>query len=102
MTPLIVLCDPLGAVNEDGTRGPLWSSDCRPASTLKGLCIELLVAGWPLSEMIQLPGAEEPERFSDIYKREVGHLPKRFAPFQRAAKVGHQLANAADPYGLGL
>jgi hypothetical protein len=102
MTPLIVLCDPTGSFNEDGTRGPLWSSDCRPAATLKGLCAELLQAGWPLSTMLKLPNAEEPERFSDVYKREFGYLPKNFAKFQRAAKVAHHLANAADPYNLGL
>jgi hypothetical protein len=101
-TPLIVLYDPLGDITDTGERGPLWSSDCRPAPTLKALCGELLMAGWPLSEMLQLPGEDEPVRFSDLYKKEFGQLPKNFDKFQRAAKVAHQLANAADPYGLGL
>jgi hypothetical protein len=79
-----------------------WSSDCRPAATLKGLCAELLMAGWPLHTMLKLPDDDEPVRFSDLYKREFGHLPKNFEKFQRAAKASHQLANAADPYGLGL
>ena len=55
-----------------------------------------------LSIMLRLPGSEEREQFSDVYKREFGHLPKNFDRHQRAAKVAHQLANAADPYRLGL
>ena len=55
--PLLVLYDPHGS----GERGPLWSSDCRPAPTLKALCGELLMAGWPLSTMLKLPNADEPE-----------------------------------------
>lgn len=101
-TPLIVLHDPFGAVRDDGTYGPLWSSDCRPAPTLKGLCGELLQAGWPLSEMLKLPGEDEPIRFSELYKKEYGHLPKNFDKFARSAKMAHITANAADPYGLGL
>lgn len=101
-TPLLVLYDAHGGITDTGERGPLWSSDCRPAPTLKALCGELLMAGWPLSIMLRLPGSEEPEQFSDVYKREFGHLPKNFDRHQRAAKVAHQLANAADPYGLGL
>jgi hypothetical protein len=101
-TPLIVLYDAKGGITDTGDRGPLWSSNCRPASTLKGLCAELLQAGWPLSTMLRLPGEDDPVRFSDIYKKEYGQLPKNFAKFQHAAKVAHQTANAADPYGLGL
>jgi hypothetical protein len=99
-TPLIVLCDPTGSFNEDGSRGPLWSSDCRPASTLKGLCAELLMAGWPLSTMLLLPGDDdEPVRFSDLYKKECGQLPKNFAKFQREAAMRHHTANAGSSYG---
>jgi hypothetical protein len=101
-TPLLVLHDPFGAVRDDGTDGPLWSSDCRPAPTLKALCGELLMAGWPLSTMLKLPDEEEPVRFSDLYKKEFGQLPKNFDKFARAAKMAHLTANAADPYGLGL
>jgi hypothetical protein len=101
-TPLLVLYDPHGGITDTGERGPLWSSDCRPAPTLKALCGELLQAGWPLSTMLKLPNADEPERFSDVYKREFGQLSKNFDKFTHAAKVAHQLANAADPYGLGL
>ena len=44
-TPLLVLSDAHGGITDTGERGPLWSSDCRPAATLKGLCGELLQAG---------------------------------------------------------
>jgi hypothetical protein len=96
MTPLLVLCDPTGSFNEDGSRGPLWSSDCRPASTLKGLCAELLMAGWGLETMLKLPDADEPERFSDVYKREFGHLPKNFDRHQREAKIRQHMADKRD------
>jgi hypothetical protein len=102
MTPLLVLCDPIGSFNEDGSRGPLWSSDCRPAPTLKGLLAELLQAGWPLHIMLRLPDDDEPVRFYDLYKKEYGQLPKNFAKFQREAAMRHHTANAADPYNLGL
>jgi hypothetical protein len=97
-----VLYDDKGGITDTGERGPLWSSDCRPASTLKGLCAELLQAGWPLSTMLRLPGDDDPVRFSDIYKKEYGQLPKNFAKFRREAAMRHHTANAADPYGLGL
>ena len=100
-TPLIVLYDAHGGITDTGERGPLWSSDCRPAPTLKALCGELLMAGWPLSTMLKLPDDGEPIMFSDLYKKEFGQLPKNFDRHQRAAKVAHQLANAADPYGTG-
>ena len=60
------------------------------------------MTGWPLHIMLKLPDTDEPIRFSDLYKKEFGHLPKNFDRHQRAAKASHQLANAADPYGLGL
>ena len=60
------------------------------------------MAGWPLSTMLKLPDEEEPVRFSDLYKKEFGQLPKNFDKFARAAKMAHLTANAADPYGLGL
>jgi hypothetical protein len=101
-TPLIVLYDAKGGITDTGERGPLWSSDCRPAPTLKALCGELLQAGWPLSTMLKLPDDDEPVRFYDLYKKEYGQLPKNFAKFQRAAQIAHQTANAADPYNLGL
>ena len=95
-TPLLVLYDPHGGITDTGERGPLWSSDCRPAPTLKALCGELLQAGWPLSTMLKLPNADEPERFSDVYKREFGHLPKNFDNFQRAAKIREHMADKRD------
>jgi hypothetical protein len=98
-TPLLVFCDPTGSFNEDGTRGPLRSSDCRPATSLKGLCGELLMAGWPLHEMLRLPGADEPERFSDVYKREFGRLPKNFERHQREAKIQKRLQDNAGGGG---
>jgi hypothetical protein len=99
---LLVLYDPHRGITDTGERGPLWSSDCRPAPTLKALLGELLMAGWPLSEMLKLPGEDEPIRFSDLYKKEFGHLPKHFDKFARAAKMAHLTANAANPYGLNL
>jgi hypothetical protein len=101
-TPLIVLHDPFGGITDTGERGPLWSSDCRPASTLKGLCAELLMAGWGLHTMLKLPGDDEPIRFSDLYKKQFGRLPKNFDKFAREAKVRDHMANAADPYNLGI
>jgi hypothetical protein len=102
-TPLIVLYDAQGGINEDGSRGPLWSSDCRPASTLKGLCAELLMAGWPLETMLKLPDDDEPVRFYELYRKEFdGRLPKNFEKFQRAAKIRDHIATHGDPYGLGL
>jgi hypothetical protein len=103
-TPLLVLHDPFGAVRDDGTYGPLWSSDCRPATSLKGLCAELLQAGWPLSEMLKLPGEDGPIRFSDLYKREHdGKLPKNFAAFQREAQIQkHMQDNTGGQYGTGI
>jgi hypothetical protein len=103
-TPLIVLYDARGRVADDGTFAPLWSSDCRPAPTLKELCAELLQAGWPLSEMLKLPGEEEPIRFFDLYKRLFdGKLPKNFARFQREAKIQkHMQDNAGGDYGINL
>jgi hypothetical protein len=94
-TPLIVLCDPTGSVSEDGDRGPLWSTDCRPTGSLKGLCAELLMAGWPLSTMLKLPGVDEPERFSDIYKREVGHLPKHVRGIDKGWATSHRRCDSA-------
>jgi hypothetical protein len=99
---LLVLYDPRGGITDAGERGPLWSSDCRPAPTLKALLGELLMAGWPLSEMLKLPGEDEPVRFSELYKKECGKLPNNFDKFARAAKMAHLTANAADPYGLNL
>jgi hypothetical protein len=102
-TPLLVLYDAHGGITDTGERGPLWSSDCRPASTLKGLCAELLTAGWPLHTMLKLPNADEPQRFSDVYKQQFeGKLPKNFDKFAREAKVRDHMANAADPYNLGI
>ena len=98
-TPLLVLHDEKGGITDTGERGPLWSSDCRPASTLKGLCAELLMAGWPLSTMLLLPGDDEPVRFYDLYKKEYGQLPKNFAKFQREAAMRHHTANAGSSYG---
>jgi hypothetical protein len=98
---LLVLYDPRGGITDAGERGPLWSSDCRPAPTLKALPGELLMAGWPLSEMLKLPGEDEPERFSDVYKREFGKLPKNFAAFQCEAQVQkHMQDNAGGAYGI--
>ena len=102
-TPLLVLYDEHGGITDAGDRGPLWSSDCRPATSLKGLCAELLQAGWPLSVMLQLPGGVEPEQFIDVYKREFGgKTPKNFDRHQRAAKMRDHMANTRDPYNTGL
>jgi hypothetical protein len=103
-TPLLVLYDPRGRVADDGTFAPLWSSDCRPAPTLKELCGELLMAGWPLSVLLKLPGEEEPTTLLALYKAQhEGRLPKNFAAFQREAKAQKYMQdNAADPYGTGI
>jgi hypothetical protein len=101
--PLLVLYDAKGGITDTGDRGPLWSSDCRPASTLKGLCAELLQAGWPLSTMLKLPDDDDPVRFSDVYKKEFGRLPGRaFGQFQREQKAREWAQNNGDPYGLRL
>jgi hypothetical protein len=61
------------------------------------------MASWPLSTMLKLPDADEPERFSDVYKREFGKLPKNFAAFQREAQVQkHMQDNAGGQYGTGI
>jgi hypothetical protein len=101
---LLVLYDPHGGITDTGERGPLWSSDCRPAPTLKALLGELLMAGWPLSEMLKLPGEDEPIRFSDLYKKEVGTSgPKNLAAFQREAQIQKHLQdNAGGQYGIGM
>ena len=81
---LLVLYDPRGGITDAGERGPLWSSDCRPAPTLKALLGELLMAGWPLSEMLKLPGEDEPVRFSELYKKEFGQAPEATSTSSRA------------------
>jgi hypothetical protein len=104
--PLQIYYDPVGFFDPDsGLRSPLWSaSDAHsPARTLKHMTEVLLETGWGLSTLVRVPGEEEPTTLFALYKAQhEGRIPKNFDKFQREAKVAHQMANAADPYGTGI